>query len=52
MKNSHAHNLKPITFELGGMSVNIIFSEADLDEAADQASDVFGNSGQTCIAGF
>ncbi len=43
--------MKPITLELGGKSANIIFPDADLDEAADQASPVFGNSGQTCIAG-
>jgi acyl-CoA reductase-like NAD-dependent aldehyde dehydrogenase len=31
MRNSHKHNLKPITLDLGGKSANIIFSDADLD---------------------
>jgi aldehyde dehydrogenase (NAD+) len=51
MKNSHKHSLRPITLELGGKSANIIFPDADLDEAATQAAIIFGNGGQSCIAG-
>ena len=51
MKNSHKHNLKPITLELGGKSANIIFPDANLDEAVEQACVVFSNAGQSCIAG-
>lgn len=51
MRNSHKHNLKPITLELGGKSANIICPDADLDEACEQACVVFSNCGQCCIAG-
>ncbi len=51
MKSSHKHNLKPITLELGGKSANIIMPDADLEEACDQACIVFGNAGQSCVAG-
>jgi acyl-CoA reductase-like NAD-dependent aldehyde dehydrogenase len=46
--------LRPLHFELGGKSPNIVFSDADLDLASVGVStmSVFtGNAGQTCIAG-
>jgi aldehyde dehydrogenase (NAD+) len=49
-----APTLKPLHFELGGKSANIVFADADLDAAAYgvTAMSVFtGNAGQTCIAG-
>jgi aldehyde dehydrogenase (NAD+) len=49
-----ASSLKPLHFELGGKSANIVFADADLDAAAYgvSAMSVFtGNAGQTCIAG-
>ena len=33
MRNSHKHNLKRITLELGGKSANIILDDADIDLA-------------------
>jgi aldehyde dehydrogenase (NAD+) len=51
MKNSHKENIKPVTLELGGKSANIIFEDADIDEAVSQATIVFSNAGQSCIAG-
>ena len=51
MRNSHKHNLKPVTLELGGKSANIIMPDADLNEAVEQASIVFSNAGQSCVAG-
>ena len=51
MRQSHKENLKPITLELGGKSANIICADADLNLAASLACSVFGNSGQSCIAG-
>ena len=51
MRNSHKQNLKPITLELGGKSANIICHDADIELAANQACVVFGNCGQSCIAG-
>jgi aldehyde dehydrogenase (NAD+) len=51
MKNA-AGTLKRIAFELGGKSANIIFADADLDEAADFACDgIFFNQGEVCCAG-
>jgi acyl-CoA reductase-like NAD-dependent aldehyde dehydrogenase len=49
-----ASTLKPLHFELGGKSANVVFADADLDAAAYgvTAMSVFtGNAGQTCIAG-
>lgn len=51
MRNSHKHNLKPITLQLGGKSANIICADADLQEAVAQACILFANCGQSCIAG-
>nr|WP_306120741.1 MULTISPECIES: aldehyde dehydrogenase family protein [unclassified Roseitalea] len=45
-------NLKRVTLELGGKSPNVIFADADLDEAIPAAAmAIFGNSGQVCNAG-
>ena len=46
--------LRPLHFELGGKSPNIVFADADLDRASIGVStmSIFtGNAGQTCIAG-
>ncbi len=51
MRNSHKHNLKKVTLELGGKSANIILPDANLDDAVEQACIVFGNAGQSCVAG-
>ncbi|MFK7830436.1 MAG: aldehyde dehydrogenase [Congregibacter sp.] len=46
-----AGNLKKVTLELGGKSPNIIFADADLEQAIPAAAmAVFFNSGQTCTA--
>lgn len=51
MKNAAA-TLKRISFELGGKSANIVFADADLNEAADFACDgIFFNQGEVCCAG-
>lgn len=45
-------NLKRVTLELGGKSPNIVFSDADLKQAAmGSMFGVFLNSGQMCTAG-
>ncbi|ETE73042.1 Retinal dehydrogenase 2, partial [Ophiophagus hannah] len=45
-------NLKRVTLELGGKSPNIIFADADLEHAVEQAHQgVFFNQGQCCTAG-
>ncbi len=47
-----AGNLKRLSLELGGKSPNIVFADADLDEAVPGAAmAVFANSGQICSAG-
>jgi aldehyde dehydrogenase (NAD+) len=47
-----AESFKHVTLELGGKSPNIVFADADLDQALKGAiSGVFGASGQTCMAG-
>ncbi|YCK36158.1 aldehyde dehydrogenase family protein [Actinomadura sp. ATCC 39365] len=49
-----ADALKPLTFELGGKSPNIVFPDADLDAAAQgvTVNSVYtGNAGQVCVAG-
>ncbi|MFI6902975.1 aldehyde dehydrogenase family protein [Nonomuraea sp. NPDC050394] len=46
--------IKPMTFELGGKSPNIVFPDADLDRAAEGVtvnSIYTGNAGQVCVAG-
>jgi len=45
-------NLKRVTLELGGKSPDIVFADADLDQAVPGAGmGVFANSGQICCAG-
>lgn len=47
-----ARGLKPVTLELGGKSPNIVFADANLDNAVKGViSGIFAASGQTCIAG-
>jgi aldehyde dehydrogenase (NAD+) len=47
-----ARGLKSVTLELGGKSPNIVFDDADLDQAVKGAvSGIFAASGQTCQAG-
>jgi len=47
-----AGNLKKVSLELGGKAPNIIFPDADLDQAVPQAMmGVYFNSGQVCCAG-
>jgi acyl-CoA reductase-like NAD-dependent aldehyde dehydrogenase len=47
-----ARGLKRVTLELGGKSANIVFDDADLDEAVKGVvSGIFAATGQTCIAG-
>merc|ERR1719318_1056769 len=52
MQKSGETNLKRVSLELGGKSPNIIFPDADLDQAAQSSGPkgVFGNSGQVCCA--
>ncbi|AAW42914.1 hypothetical protein CNBD4300 [Cryptococcus deneoformans B-3501A] len=45
-------NLKSVTLELGGKSANIVFDDANLQEAAKWAAfGVYENMGQSCSAG-
>jgi acyl-CoA reductase-like NAD-dependent aldehyde dehydrogenase len=47
-----AQDFKKVTLELGGKSANIVFDDANLDQAINGAiSGIFAASGQTCIAG-
>jgi acyl-CoA reductase-like NAD-dependent aldehyde dehydrogenase len=46
-----AAQIKPVTLELGGKSANVVFADADIDEAAATAPyAVFDNAGQDCCA--
>ncbi|MGE7120665.1 aldehyde dehydrogenase family protein [Peribacillus sp. NPDC046944] len=52
--HSTAKNPKPMTFELGGKSANIVFEDADLEKAAQGVTlnGIFtGNAGQICVGG-
>jgi aldehyde dehydrogenase (NAD+) len=52
MKASAESNLKRVTLELGGKSPNIVFADADMDEAIEGAHfALFFNQGQCCCAG-
>jgi acyl-CoA reductase-like NAD-dependent aldehyde dehydrogenase len=46
-----AGTIKRVTLELGGKSANVVFADADLEQAASSAPmAVFGNAGQDCCA--
>ncbi|GAA6056124.1 hypothetical protein JCM3770_006006 [Rhodotorula araucariae] len=52
MQAAAKSNLKPVTLELGGKSPNVVFDDADLDQAASWgAFGLFFNAGQCCCAG-
>jgi acyl-CoA reductase-like NAD-dependent aldehyde dehydrogenase len=47
-----AANLKRVQLELGGKGANLVFDDADIDEAVNgSAFAIFHNQGQACIAG-
>src|SRR5699024_7683101 len=47
-----AKSLTPVSLELGGKSANIVFEDADLDEAVEGSIEaIFTNQGQICLAG-
>ncbi|MGJ3510018.1 aldehyde dehydrogenase [Enemella sp. A6] len=47
-----ASHLAPVSLELGGKGANIVFDDADLDNAVYWAVEaIFRNSGQICLAG-
>ncbi len=52
MKASAESNLKRVTLELGGKSPNIVFADADMEEAIEGSHfALFFNQGQCCCAG-
>jgi aldehyde dehydrogenase (NAD+) len=52
IQKNAAATLKRCTFELGGKSPNVIFADADLDEAVDGAFHaIYFHGGQCCTAG-
>ena len=47
-----AANLTPVSLELGGKGANLVFADADLDQAVEWSiKAIFSNSGQVCLAG-
>lgn len=47
-----AANLTPVSLELGGKGANIVFADADLDNAVHWSIQaIFRNAGQVCLAG-
>ncbi|WP_421617073.1 aldehyde dehydrogenase [Brevibacillus sp. TJ4] len=51
MQNA-ASQLIPVSLELGGKSANIVFADADLDEAVKGSIEaIFRNQGEICLAG-
>lgn len=47
-----AQHLKRVSLELGGKSPNIVFDDADLDQAVNGViAGIFSATGQTCVAG-
>ncbi|KAJ8118634.1 hypothetical protein OPT61_g448 [Boeremia exigua] len=52
MKAAAGSNLKKVTLELGGKSPNIVFADADIDEALNWVNfGIYYNHGQCCCAG-
>ncbi|TDL22408.1 NAD-dependent aldehyde dehydrogenase [Rickenella mellea] len=52
MEAAAKSNLKKVTLELGGKSPNVIFDDADLEQAVNWSSHgIFWNHGQACCAG-
>ncbi|KAK3051992.1 aldehyde dehydrogenase (NAD(P)(+)) ald5 [Extremus antarcticus] len=52
LKASAGSNLKKVTLELGGKSPNIVFNDADIDNAISWVNfGIFFNHGQCCCAG-
>ena len=52
MKAAAGSNLKKVTLELGGKSPNIVFNDADIDNAISWINfGIFFNHGQCCCAG-
>src|SRR5699024_5552131 len=51
MQNA-AKSLIPVSLELGGKSANIVFEDADLDEAVEGSIEaIFRNQGEICLVG-
>ncbi|AYD04826.1 aldehyde dehydrogenase [Neorhizobium sp. NCHU2750] len=49
---SAAAQMKPVSLELGGKSPNIVFDDANLENAArGVVGGIFGSGGQSCVAG-
>ncbi|WP_433799868.1 aldehyde dehydrogenase [Actinomycetospora sp. CA-084318] len=47
-----ARNLTPVSLELGGKGANLVFADADLDDAVGWSiRAIFSNAGQVCLAG-
>lgn len=47
-----ARHLTPVSLELGGKGANLVFADADLDNAVDWSiKAIFTNAGQVCLAG-
>ncbi|KAF4343693.1 aldehyde dehydrogenase [Fusarium beomiforme] len=52
MKAAASSNLKKVTLELGGKSPNIVFDDADIEEAINWVNfGIYYNHGQCCCAG-
>jgi aldehyde dehydrogenase (NAD+) len=52
MRSAALSNLKKVTLELGGKSPNIVFNDANIDNAISWANfGIFYNHGQSCCAG-
>jgi aldehyde dehydrogenase (NAD+) len=52
MKAAASSNLKKVTLELGGKSPNIVFADADIDNAISWVNfGIYYNHGQCCCAG-
>src|SRR5204863_245103 len=46
-----ARNITRVSLELGGESANVVFADADMDQAVERSVwSVFGNTGQDCCA--